>query len=168
MRITPPTGRGQSLPSNIIKIFGCSDTTVAFELLDSNPTVAARRYCNKVLVHECVSVPQSDPMDLEKIEFLATSDSRYKIFEIFKSTVEVDGVDSSIEQELDGDDNTTAISVTFTANDTCCLPLRLAYRLYGYITDTHERVLLSNGNLLVTPCECPAGVTPCTWTEVIW
>lgn len=168
MRITPPTGTGQPLPLNVIKIFGCSDTAVGFELLDSNPSVAARRYCNKVLVHECVSIPQADPMDLEKVEFLATSDSRYKVFEIFKSTVEVDNVDSSIEQELNGGGFTTVIAVTFSANDTCCLPLRLTYRLYGYITDTHERVLLSNGNLLVTPCECPEGVAPCTWTDVDW
>ncbi len=168
MRVTLPTGGDKTLPYNSIKIFGCSDTTVAFELLDSKPTVGTRRYCNKVLVHECVSVPQADPMDLEKIEFLATSDSRYKVFEIFKSTVIVDNVAPSIEQELDDDDLTTAISVTFFSNETCCLPLRLTYRLYGYVTDTHERVLLSNGNLLVTPCECPEGVTPCTWTECIW
>lgn len=168
MRLTrPQSGATTAPPYNIVKINGCADTTIGFDLLDSNPTVSKRRYCNKVLVHECVSVPAVSPLALSKVEFLATSDSCYKFFEVFKSSETVDGVDPSITLELNGDDEVVAIAVSFLTDETCCLPLRMAYRLYGYDPDG-VRILLTSGNLLVSPCDCPDGVTPQIWKEVQW
>jgi hypothetical protein len=167
MRLTQPTGGGQAPPYNVLKIYGCSDTNVGFDLIETMPTVSARRYANKVLVHECVSIPQISPMELLKVEFLATADSCYSRFEVFKSSETVDTVPPSITLTLDDYDLVTSILVSFDKDETCCLPLRLAYRLYGY-TDDDSRVLLSNGNLLVTPCECPDDIKPVIWKEVQW
>lgn len=167
MRYTKPRVN-ETLPYSTVKIQGCSDTNVEFTLLSEQPTVGKRRYCNKVLVHECVNIPADAPLDLTSAEFIATSDNCYKRFEIYKSSLEVDDVNPTITFELNDDDLVTSILVEFNKDETCCLPLRLAYRLYGNIADTDERRLLSNGVLYVTPCAWTEDCGQPEWTDVVW
>jgi len=177
MRVTLPKIEGDNLPYSTLKIQGCTDIDVGFDILDSNPTVSKRRYCNKVLVHECVSVPVVDPMVLERAEFMATADPCYSVFNVFKSSIEIDEVPPTVTLQLNDDDLVIGVIVHFVKTETCCLPLRMSYRLYGYI-DADSRVLLANGNLYVTPCSCSSGVPEpdgtCVdcggdyWTDVDW
>ena len=156
------------LPYSTIKVNGCSNSTVGFQFLDNQPQTGRRRYCNKVLVHECVVVPEDNPMDLSKVEFIATSDPCYRFFEIFKSSVEVAGEDPTVTLQLNDDDLVEGVLVEFTPEETCCLPLRMAYRLYGFDAVSGDRFLLSNGSLYVSPCTCDGCGTNEVWTEVQW
>lgn len=165
MRITRPTNE-ESLPYNVIKIFGCSDSTVGFDILNQQPTVSKRRYCNKVLVHECVTVPVVDPIDLSKAEFLATDDPCYSFFNIYKSSDTVEDLEPTIELQLNDDDLVIGILVNFKTSETSCVPLQMAYRLYGYSDDT--RILLSQGTLLITPCSNTDNCNTSVWTGISW
>lgn len=174
MRFTQPVNNDQALPYNVLKVQGCADVTIGFNILQDEPQIGKRRYCNKVLVHECVSIPINDPLDLVRVDFLATSDPCYKFFEIFKSSEEIDYDLPTIELQFNEDYLVVGVLLKFSRTDTCCLPLRLAYRLHGY-TPTDERILLSNGNLYITPCACtdqsdtnniPNGGV--FWTNVDW
>lgn len=156
------------LPYSTIKVNGCSNNTVGFEFLVNQQQTGKRRYCNKVLVHECVTVPEDSPLDLSKVEFLATSDPCYRTFELFKSSETVAGVEPTVTLQLNVDDLVEGVLVEFLGTETCCQPLRLAYRLYGYVTDSEERVLLSNGSLYITPCGCDDCEAPQVWVEVDW
>jgi hypothetical protein len=176
MRLTQPSTTGQDVQYSIVKIQGCTDLTLGFDILNQEPRVSKRRYCNKVLVHECVTVPVSDPLPLVKAELMATDDPCYSLFNIFKSSEIVDEVPASITLQLDDADLVIGLIVDFVKTDTCCLPLRMAYRLYGYYADG-TRILLSNGNMYVTPCSCESGSASVGgdggcgedyWTSVSW
>jgi hypothetical protein len=101
-------------------------------------------------------------MDAVKIEFMATADPCYTFFEIFK-TSETDG---DIDIQLNDDDLAIGAIINFTTEDTCGISLALAYKLYVYTAD--ERILVSNGNLVVTPCCCGPDVEKTEWTDVNW
>lgn len=166
MRVTQPVDDGQVLPYNVIKIHGCSDVTVGFEILNQRPTVSKRRYCNKVLVHECISVPELEPLALSKVEFLATDDPCYKFFPIFKSSEVVNGDDPTIELQLNGDDLVIGILVSFTKTETAGVPMRMTYRINGYDEDG-VRLNLATGNLYITPCPC-SETSNDAWVDVEW
>jgi hypothetical protein len=170
MRLAQPISEdGQALTYNTLTVPGCNNTTVGFDLLGSEPTVSSRRYCNKILVHECVSVPISSPLVLTKVEFVATDDSLYTEFNIFKTSEASEDMDATIELQPDPDDNTktAGILVNFIVNETCCQPPRMAYKLYGYTDDT-TKVLLARGNLFISPCGCPDDVLPTTFIGIQW
>lgn len=166
MRFTQPVNNDPTLIYNTIKIQGCANSTVGFNFLKEEPTVSKRRYCNKVLVHECVTVDVVDPMELDVVELLATDDPCYKLFNIFKSSETVDNIPPTLELQLDTDNKVIGVLASFTTNETCGQPLRLAYKLYGY-TEDEEKVLLAVGNLFISPCECE-GDDPSLWTDVGW
>lgn len=148
MRYTKPTNV-DLLPYSTVKIDGCSEAKLGFDFLSEQPSIGKRRYCNKVLVHECISVPESEPLDVTKAELLVTSDPCYHFFEIYKAT---DDSDESITLQLNGDDLTIGVLIDFTPDDTCGLPQIMAYRLYVTVDD--ERILMSQGNFCITPCCC--------------
>jgi hypothetical protein len=156
------------LPYSTIKVNGCSNNTVGFQFLENQQQAGRRRYCNKVLVHECITVPEDNPMDLSRVEFMATSDPCYRFFELFKSSESVEGGSPTVTLQLNIDSLVEGVLVDFLDTETCCLPTRMAYRLYGYITDTEDRVLLSNGSLYVSPCTCDDCGSVELWTEVDW
>lgn len=160
MIITQPTTDSQQLPSVVARIQGCIDTSLDFAFIDQIPTPAARRYANKVLVHECVTVPQATPMDLTQVEFIATSDPCYKYFEIYKTSD-----DGGILLNLNIGGLVDSVTINFLSSETCNLPQRMAFRLYGY--DSSGKILLSIGNLYVAPCsleDCNRDL----WTGVPW
>lgn len=167
MRYTQPKNTtDQPIGFSTVKIQGCSDVTVGFDILDSAPTVAARRYCNKVLVHECVAVPEILPTELTRVEFMATDDPCYKYFKYFKSSALVDSISPTVTLQLDADDLVIGILVNFSSTETNCAPLRLTYKLWGY-PPTGARILLSQGNLFVSPCNngsCDDSI----WTDINW
>lgn len=160
------------LPYSNIKISGCASSNVEFTFLEKVPVTRARRYCNKMLVHECVEVPQEQPLDLDWVEFVATADPCYGFIDIYKTSR--DDMDSSSESSDDPasseessssdvisptidlvyniDGLVTNVLVKFTFEDTCCVPMSMAYKLNGYKGETKE--LLSYGRLYVTPCRC--------------
>lgn len=159
--------KNEIIPYSTVKIDGCSETKLGFDFLSEQPSIGKRRYCNKVLVHECITVPEITPLELAKVEFLATDDPCYKIFNIFKSSEIVDSVDPTVELQLDVDNKVIGIIISFVIEETCCQPLTQAFKLYGYYSNG-ERILLANGNLAITPCSCPDGVTNTTWEDVRW
>lgn len=173
MRITQPVNNEPTLLYNTVKIQGCVDSTVGFNFLKSEPTVSKRRYCNKVLVHECIPANISDPTELLKVEFLSTSDPCYAEFNIFKTSDADDyddyGVEPTIELQFDEDDYEKVIGVLvhFSLEETCGQPLGQAYRLYGY-TPEGDKILLSNGILAITSCSCPESVEPTLYTDKKW
>ena len=169
MRFSQPVNDEPTLLYNTVKIQGCVDSTVGFNLFREEPTVSKRRYCNKILVHECIPAQVSDPIELLRVEFLATDDPCYSQFNIFKSSDEIDSIEPTIELQFDEEDYEKVIGVLvhFTISETCCQPLISAYRLYGY-TPEDEKILLSNGNLFITPCTCPEDVVQAEWTDVQW
>lgn len=173
MRIAEPSGESNILPYLNVRLQGCSDTTVGFTFLSEQSVVGKRRYCNKVLVHECLTINEPDPLDLSKVEFIATDDPCYLTFNIFKSSEEVDYIDPTIVIQTNELGEAIGVLVTFTSSEICCLPLRMAYRLYGYVDDYNTRILLANGNLYVTPCNCSEmGEIPTSggvfWTGITW
>ncbi len=177
MRFTQPVNDDQSLPYGVVKVQGCADVTVGFNILNEEPQVSKRRYCNKVLVHECVSIPVPDPIDLVKAEFMATDDPCYSVFNVFKSSVLIDDIQPTVTLQLNGDNLVIGLLVKFAKTDTCCMPLRMSYRFYGYPPEEGTRILLSQGNLFITPCSCvattPTGGTSVGcggnfWTDVNW
>lgn len=162
MRFSQPTTSGSELlPYSSLKIEGCSDTTIGFEFVSGQSETGRRRYCNKVLVHECLTVIEPDPIELEKVEFLATDDPAYRYFNIFKSSEIVDGVNPAITIQLNELGEAIGVIIFFDRDDLCCSPLKMAYRMYGYLpsesgdeNNTNDRILLSQGNLYVTFCPC--------------
>ena len=160
MIYSKPTNTGV-IPYSTVKIDGCSEAKLGFDFLSEQPSVGKRRYCNKVLVHECVTVPQVEPLDALKVEFLATADPCYHFFDVFKTSENAD----EIELQLDDDDLTIGVIVNFTGDDTCGLPVTMVYRLYVYLID--GRILVSNGTLCVTPC-CCEDEAPSDWVGVTW
>lgn len=174
MQFSQATTEWQTLAYTTVGIQGCSEAIVGFEFLQSAPQVSKRRYANKVLVHECVPGAIGEPLDLSRVEFMATSDPCYKLFEIFKSSDIVDTVDPTIEILFNSVGLATGVLVNFATTETCGLPLRMSYRMYGYYT-SGGRILLSNGNLYVTPCRCNTDVVngaepldDSVWTDVQW
>lgn len=166
MRFTQPTTEPQTLPFTPLKIQGCTNLTIGFDLLEEEPEVSRRRYCNKILVHECVSVPAVSPMELDYVELLATEDPCYSVFRLYKTSREdVEDVSPTIQLQLNDDNLVIGILVEFSEDETCGQPLRMAYKLYGYVDDT--RILLSNGNLYITPCRC-SDEGPTTWENLSW
>ena len=158
MRFTKPDAP-INLPYSVVKVDGCVNTAIGFTLLKEEAEVNKRRYCNKILVHECIEAVLPDPIELDSVELLATSDPCYKTFEIYKTSP------ADITLEKDVEDKVTHISVAFTPEDTVCAPLKLAYRLYGYIDG--GRILLSQGTLNTAPCT--VDVTPVPyWTDLAW
>ena len=140
--------------------------TVGFEFLVDRPTVSKRRYCNKVLVHECVGLPEIAPTSLDRVEFIATSDPCYKVFEIYKTSEATDDIDATIEIQLNDDDLAVGAIVSFLSSETCDVSGRMAYKLIGYDEDG-VRIILAQGNMYTTPCacqECREGF----WTNVDW
>lgn len=145
----------------------CTDISVIFDLLEDVPQIAKRRYCNKVLVHECITAPEITGMDLESVDFMATSDPCYGFFEFYKSSLEQNGEAASVIRHINPDtDLVESIEVLFDAEELCCKPVRLTYRLYGNLTE-EPRVLLATGNLYIIPCSC-CGCHDEYWTEVEW
>ncbi len=166
MRFTTTTSDVPKLPYSSFRINGCSNSNIEFFLIENLPVTKERRYCNKILVHECISAPFSAPLTLDKAEFLATSDPCYNTFEIFKSSEEVNGQPTSIELIFDETGDTTSVLVQFTDIETCCVPLSMTYKLYGYVGD--EKILLSIGRLYVTPCSCCGKCGDDYWVDVGW
>lgn len=162
MIYSKPTNTG-IIPYSTVKIDGCSEAKLGFDFLSEQPSIGKRRYCNKVLVHECVTIPEIEPMDAVKVEFMATSDPCYHFFEIFKTS---DNDDLEIELQLDDDDLTIGVIVNFTGEDTCGLPMTMAYKLYVYLADGRE--LVSTGTLCVTNCCCEDGTNPPLWAGINW
>jgi hypothetical protein len=147
----------------------CADTSIVFDLLTDVPVNSERRYCNKVLVHECITEPEASPVELDLVEFIATSDPCYRFFEFYKRSDIYEGENPSVVLHDDDDsgDLTSMIEVTFTKEDLCCKPVRLSYRLYATFTETAERKLISRGVLYITPCsgcDCSDDL----WTDVGW
>lgn len=180
MRFSQVTTESNLLPYSSIKLNGCSDATIGFEFVSEQSQTGRRRYCNKVLVHECLSVVEADPIELERVEFLATDDSCYRYFNVFKSSEEVDGIPPAITIQVNELGDAIGVIIAFENDDLCCLPLKMAYRMYGYppsesgdLSDV-TRVLLSQGLLYVTYCPCsevdgtlPTGTGP-LWTGLNW
>lgn len=158
MIYSKPTNNGLT-PYSTVKLDGCSEAKLGFDFLSDQPSISKRRYCNKVLVHECVSVPGVEPLDAVKVEFMATSDPCYHFFDIFKTSE-----DDGITLQLDGP-STIGVIVNFTGEETCGLPPIMAYKLYVYLDE--GRILVSNGNLCVTPC-CCEDIEPSEWLGVSW
>ncbi len=167
MRVTQPVSDGQRLPYNVVKIYGCSDATVGFEILKEQPTVGRRRYCNKVLVHECVTVPELEPLALSRVEFLATADPCYKFFDLVKSSATLGSTAPTVELQLNDDDLVVGILVHFKAKETGCLPIRMTYRINGYDEDD-VKMVLAQGNLFVTPCTSTEAIDKSYWVDVEW
>lgn len=167
MRFSKATTPAVKLPHTLLKLQSCDDTNVEFTFLDNAPETAARRYCNKILVHECVSVPEPLPINLEDVEFLATGDPCYEVFEVYKVAVTNDVTESSIDIVLNDEDPqlATSVLVKFTKEELCCLPLRMSYRMYGVVDGA--RTLLSEGTLYATPCK-GADCDRELWKEVYW
>jgi hypothetical protein len=167
--IYPKPQRPEKSGYTSLHLNSCSDTSIVFDLLSDVPVTSERRYCNKVLVHECVTEPQSFPVELTSVEFIATSDPCYKYFEFYKRSDIYQGDQPSVVLH-DTDDSaalTEAIEVLFTKEDLCCKPLRLSYRLYATFTETEERKLISSGLLYITPCSgCECSDT--LWTDAGW
>lgn len=173
MRLTQTTTANEEvLPYNVIKILGCMDSVVGFEIKTLEPTITKRRYCNKVLVHECVPVPELEPLALDRVEFLATNDPCYRFFNLFKSSDTIGTVEPTITLQYNEDEEPLVIGilVNFTKEETCCLPLRMSYRINGYDPDG-MRVNLGQGNLNVSPSGCATDCDDCepvTWVDVDW
>lgn len=154
-------------PYTSVLIDTCTDVSIVFDLLENVPQETKRRYCNKVLVHECISQPEIQGLDLESVDFMATSDPCYGIFEFYKTSLEQNGEAPSIIRHINEDtDLVESIEIAFKAEELCCKPTRLTYRLYGNIVD-EPRILLSSGNLFLIPCQC-CGCHVDYWTEVGW
>lgn len=166
MRITQQPSENEIVPYTTVKIDGCSDTVIGFQLLAEQPSFHKRRYCNKVLVHECVRVTDVAPLQLDRVEFLATDDPCYGRFNIFKSSDVVNTVDPTIELQLNDDDLVIGILVNFTVEETACQPIRMAFRMNGYDAD-NTKILLMKGNLLITPCR-DTNCETVTWVDVTW
>ena len=163
MRYTQPNNKPTNTTA-ILKIDGCNDNNVEFTLLENAPVVGKRRYCNKILVHECIMLPEPSPLELDRVELIATSDPCYKYFEIYKTSEDAPDIPASILLEVNTDGLTESIVVQFSADDLCGLPGRLAFRLYGYQDDI--RILLTGGVMYSGPCACCEEKTP--WVEVTW
>lgn len=154
-------------PYTSVHINTCTDVSVVFDLLDNVPQEARRRYCNKVLVHECITAPEVVGLDLESVEFMATSDPCYGFFEFYKSSLEQNSEPPTIILHRNEDtDLVEGIEISFEAEELCCKPVRLTYRLYGNLAE-EPRMLLSTGNLFLSPCQC-CGCHVDYWTEVGW
>lgn len=167
MRVTQPINDTQPLSFNTIKILGCEDVTVGFQILNLEPTVSKRRYCNKILVHECVEVPSIDPLQLDKVEFLATDDPCYGAFNIYKSSETIQDIPPSITLQLDMSNLTVGILVDFLTDETSRVPIRMTYRLYGY-PSSGSRIILTQGNLLISPCNNGENCSEQIWTGLNW
>lgn len=155
------------IPYSAVKIDGCSEARLGFDFLSEQPSTSRRRYCNKVLVHECVTVPEVEPLALERVEFLATDDPCYTFFNLFKSSNTVGDTEPTIELQLDEDDLVIGVLINFTREETCCLPLRMSYRLNAYDEDG-TKMTLSQGNIYVSPCPMTADCERATWVDVEW
>ncbi len=154
------------VPYSTVKIDGCSETMLGFEFISEQPSIGKRRYCNKVLVHECVSVPTEEALDLDKVVLLATNDPCYTYFNYYKSSEQIEDIAPSIELQLNISNLVTGVIITFTKEETTAVPTRLAYRLYGHKDNT--RTLLSQGNLFITPCGNPDNCSTQIWTGLDW
>lgn len=176
MIVSQVTTEVPKLPYSSFRINGCSDSNIEFTLLENLPVTKERRYCNKVLVHECISAPFEAPLPLTKAEFIATSDPCYSTFELFKSSEGQFGIASTItlvptsdesDDSPSGDEEIGSILVQFTEIETCCLPLSMTYKLYGY-EDDETKLLLSTGRIYVTPCTCCGVCSKNYWVDVGW
>lgn len=168
MRISRPDPVEQSIPYTTIRVPGCSAQAVGFTLLSEVGQVGKRRYCNKVLVHECVTVDVPQAVEMSNVEFIATSDPSYRYFEFYKSAIVVEGVDPQIELELDDYDAVTHITVLFTAEETSGVSPTMAYKLYGYLSPDGEKVLLAQGRLFIPTCNLQIDCTKELWTDLAW
>lgn len=164
MIITQPTNK-EVIPYGTVKLDGCSETKIGFDFLSEQPSVGRRRYCNKVLVHECVTVPEISPLDLDYIEFLATDDPCYTFFNLYKSSQAIGETAPTIELQYD-EYLVIGLIITFTKEETGCLPLRMTYRINGYDQDG-VKMKLAQGNLYVTPCGNSESVKS-IWVDTEW
>lgn len=155
------------VPYSTVKIDGCSEAKLGFDFLSEQPSIGKRRYCNKVLVHECVSVPEIAPLALETVEFLATNDSCYKFFNVYKSSDQIEEIEPTIDLQLNDDDDVIGVIINFSTDEIVGLPLQMAYRLYG-VDAEGNRILLSHGNLYTVPCRAEENCCPVLWTGVNW
>ena len=110
----------------------------------------------------------SEAIDLEKVEFIATSDPCYSKFEIYKSSDVFNEIPPSIVLVQNDELLTTGVIVEFAKNETCILPLTSTYKLYGTLTDTSERILLSHGVLYTVPCKCCDECNHTYWDDIEW
>lgn len=166
MIVSKVTTEVPKLPYTSFRINGCSDSTVEFDLIENLPVTKERRYANRVLVHECISAPFEAPLDLIKAEFIATSDPCYSRFELFKSSEAIYGEAPTITFTLNEDDEVITVIVDFKEKETCCKPLSMTYKLYGYTES--DKILLSTGRMFITPCSCCGVCTAKYWVEVGW
>jgi hypothetical protein len=166
MIISKPTNT-ELIPYSTVKIGGCSETKLGFDFLSEQPSVGKRRYCNKVLVHECVSAPAAAPLDLTKVELLATDDSCYTFFNVYKSSDQIQEIEPTIELQENDDYLIIGVIITFSTEEIIQLPIRMAYRLYGYYAEG-DRILLSQGNLFTNPCGTGDPCEKTTWLGLAW
>lgn len=154
------------VPYSTVKIDGCSEAKLGFDFLSEQPSIGKRRYCNKVLVHECISVPEISPLELDRVEFLATDDPCYKFFNVYKSSDQIEEIEPAIELQIDEYD-VIGVIITFSAEEIEALPLQMSYRLYGY-DPLDNRMILAQGNLYSTPCGTLEDCKTVTWVGLRW
>jgi len=180
MRFTIPENPNQTFPYYVLKVQGGTDVNIAFDIVANEYPTSVRRYCNKQLVHECAPTAAEAPLELVRAEFLATPDPCYRFFNVYKTSEDTVDLDPTIileptEDSGDDPDLISSVVVQFLKTETCCMPLRQLYRLYGYFDDD-SRILLSHGNLYITPCTGSGAIDPITlgdcgpncWTDLEW
>lgn len=118
----------------------CEDQVIGFEFVtrkyQSNPTCFG-----SAIVNLCIPVEILSPIELENAEFWATNDTCYKDWIIQKK------LPSEIEVQRDIDDKVTGILVRFSNEESCCYPLNMAFRLYGF-DNNNCKFLISTGLLI--------------------
>ena len=163
MRIAQPISTPVEQPYQVAKIQGCANLSLGFSFLNDVQISGRRRYCNKVLVHECVTISELNPVDLQSVEFIATSDACYEYFEFYKTST---STPADITIQLNDDDLAVGVLVNFSKEETSAAPMRLVFRLYGIIDDA--RTLLAQGTLYITPCNNPEYTKKELWTNIDW
>lgn len=131
----------QPVNTSLYAIDRCTDTAIGFEFYQQQVQPTQFRYCNKILVTECVPVAIPQSMNLSKVEFYATEDPCYRLWDVYKSSENT----NDIELQYNENENVIGVIVRFFSTETEDLPIRMAYRLYGYEDDC--KILLAQGDL---------------------
>lgn len=132
----------QEFPGRLVvySVNRCEDQVIGFEFVskqyESNP-----RCCGSAIVNLCVPVEVPNPIELHNAEFWATDDPCYKDW-VTKKTEE-----PGIEIQRDNEEKVTGILVRFSKHDTCCYPLQMAFKLYGF-DESECKYFLTSGLLI--------------------
>lgn len=101
----------------------CEDQVIGFEFVTKSYNKSS--CCPNELIHLCVPIELVSSIPLEKAYFLATDDPCYKSWIVNKE------IDPHISIQRNTSGEATGILVRFFANETCCYPHQMAFRLYG-------------------------------------